>query len=76
MEKMSFSSRRPCCGKAELAQAYFPELSQETACRNLRRWIQLNKELSTRLVEAGYSPRAHYLTSRQVSIIYDVLGEP
>lgn len=65
------------CSKAELAKAYFPNSeSDETARRNLARWIAMNPELVERLANSGYRKRQHFYTPMQISIIYDVLGEP
>ena len=63
--------------KTDLAMAYFPNsTSKETARRNLQRWIKRNPELRENLQASGYRATQHYLSPRQVKIIYDMLGEP
>lgn len=61
----------------ELATMYFPDTDNpDTAVSHLRRWLKRNDEAMERLRDAGHSKYAKYLTSRQVSIIVDVFGEP
>ena len=67
---------RTGCSKSELARAYFPQIDERLARRNLLRWIRLNPELFQRLIDAGYRVRQRYYTPLQVDIIFDVLGEP
>lgn len=61
----------------ELAMMYFPDTENpDTAVTHLRRWLKRNGEVMERLREAGHSKYARYLSSRQVRIIVDALGEP
>ena len=62
--------------KTEVAQAYFPFVESSTARRNLSRWIRMNPQLECRLEESGYRARQKYFTPLQLSILYDMLGEP
>ena len=63
--------------KTDVAMAYFPNSTDNaTARRNLLRWIRRNPELQERLQEAGYRATQHYLSPKQVGIIYEILGEP
>ena len=68
---------RAGCSKTDLARAYFPNTpNDETARRNLSRWIRMNPEIVERLAAAGYRTRQHIFTPQQLRIIYDVLGDP
>lgn len=60
----------------ELAVAYFPKSTVESARRQLRRWINYNTMLQQALSEAGYKKGQKTLTPRQVREIYNYLGEP
>lgn len=62
--------------KNELAQAYAPEISPKAALNRLAYWIKFNQPLYHALEEAGYRPKQRLLTSRQVSLIFEFLGEP
>jgi len=64
------------CNKYELALAYFPESTPDTARHRLSRWIRNDKQLTTALVATGYRPCQHHFTSRQTALIYEYLGEP
>ena len=48
--------------KREIAQIYFPKLTADSAVRKLSR--------------TGYKSGNHTLSDRQISMIYDYLGEP
>ena len=62
--------------KTEMARAYFPNVTPENARRNLLRWIAMNPELQERLQQSGYHKEQRYFTPGQVSILYEILGEP
>ena len=62
--------------KQELAMMYFPDVSKESACRNLRRWIQHCKDLYSRLEEIGYDKHRQFYLKREVRLIIEYLGEP
>ena len=62
--------------KTELALAYFPNSSPESARRALLRWFAYNPPLMHRLLELGYNKLQHYFTPAQVDAIYEFLGEP
>jgi hypothetical protein len=61
---------------SELSQLYFPNSTARSASTQLKRWINLNKELSARLKELHYKPRQRALTPLQHQAIIDCLGEP
>ena len=67
---------RPGMRKSDMAQAYFPNVTPSTARRNLLRWIAMNPELQERLQKTGYQKEQRYFTPVQVSILYEILGEP
>lgn len=62
--------------KSELAQAYAPYLSQGAALNRLAHWIKVNEPLTTALLQTGYRPKQRTFTSKQVSLIFEHLGEP
>lgn len=62
--------------KQELAMLYFPDSTPRVANAHLRRWIQLNKQLSKLLYASGYVDSSKYFTTKQVEIILDFLGDP
>ena len=65
------------CGKAELALLFYPDSASGDAARHrLMRWIKGDPMLLDRLVRAGYRSRQHNFTPLQVSIIYEIMGEP
>lgn len=60
-----------------LAMKYFPEApSKRAATDNLTRAINRCTPLSEALSEAHYLPNSKEFTPRQVSLIYEYLGEP
>ena len=63
-------------GRTELAQLYCPGLTADAAWRKLKRWISLNRELSARLRELGYSNSQRTFTPKMVEQIIYWLGEP
>ena len=62
--------------KRELAQTYFPQITADSAVRKLTTWINNCKPLVRRLSKTGYKSGTHTLSDRQISMIYDYLGEP
>ena len=62
--------------KRELAQTYFPLITADSAVRKLTTWIKNCKPLMKKLAKTGYKDGAHTLSDRQISIIFDYLGEP
>lgn len=62
--------------KRELAMAYAPNLSESAALNRLAHWIRLNPALTAALSATGYRPRQQLFTIRQVSLIFEHLGEP
>ena len=59
---------------SELAQQYFPNSTPRSASSQLHRWIILNPELTAKLEELHFVPRA--LTPLQHEAIVAFLGEP
>ena len=62
--------------KRELATLYFPAISPKSASEKLTSWINNCKPLVRKLSKTGYKSGTHSLTERQISMIYDFLGEP
>lgn len=62
--------------KQELAMRYFPDLSKDSAGRNLRRWIKRCSELYSQLLDMGYDKHRQYYLKREVKLIVEYLGEP
>ena len=60
----------------ELALLYFPDSKPECASVQLRRWIKLSDELTSRLTACGWKPGRKVLTPKQATCIFDHLGEP
>ena len=67
----SFNQNR-VYGWGELAQLYFPNISQKSATGQLLKWIRVSDKLMHDLEEAGLK----YLTPRQRDYIVGHLGEP
>lgn len=63
-------------GRMELAQEYSPDIQPESAWRKLRKWINLNRELSERLQALGYDGSSRSFTPAQVKAIVELIGEP
>lgn len=63
-------------GRTELAQRYCPTLTPDAAWRKLKRWINLNTELTAQLRELGYTPSQRSFTPKMVASIFYYLGEP
>ena len=62
--------------KQELAMMYFPDLSKESAGRNLRRWIKHCSALYNALLESGYDKNRKFYLRREVELIVNYLGLP
>ena len=62
--------------KRELAQTYFPLITADSAVRKLTCWINNCKPLARKLSKTGYKSGTHTLSDRQISMIFDYLGEP
>ena len=56
--------------------AYAPNLTVQGAVNRLMDWIHHNPELTESLLRTGYRKSQKLLTSLQVRIIFDYLGEP
>ena len=63
-------------GYQELALLYFPDSKPECASVQLRRWIKLSDELTSRLTACGWKAGRKVLTPKQVACLVDHLGEP
>jgi Domain of unknown function (DUF4248) len=63
-------------GFGELAQLYFPSITQKSASAQLRKWIESDIFLSKELSHVGYKFSQRLLTPRQVRTIIQILGEP
>ncbi len=62
--------------KSEIAMAYAPCLTTQSAVNRLMEWIRHNPELVEALDRTGYRKQQKLLTSLQVRIIFSYLGEP
>ena len=62
--------------KSELAQAYAPDICQGAALNRLALWIRTNKQLAEALRATDYRTTQRMFTSKQVSLIFEYLGEP
>ncbi|MCD8041431.1 MAG: DUF4248 domain-containing protein [Tannerellaceae bacterium] len=63
-------------GLQELAQYYFPNIQENSATQQLKKWIRYNEELCKELKGTGYKPGVRLLTPRQVELIVHHLGLP
>ncbi len=55
---------------------YFPHSSIRSAGVQLKRWFVYNKPLMQALVDAGYYNGQKILTPKQVTLVFEYLGEP
>ena len=62
--------------KQDLAQAYFPDRSKESAGKLLAHEIHANRRLMSALQPTGYSRPHKILSPKQLQIIFSFLGEP
>lgn len=60
----------------ELAQAYFPYSTPQSAAKQLKRWMNENSKLQNRLAELSYNPHRRLLTPLQYAAFIEFLGEP
>ncbi|MCA5584920.1 DUF4248 domain-containing protein [Parabacteroides gordonii] len=60
----------------ELSAMYFPHSSIRSAGVQLKRWFVYNKPLMQALTDAGYYNGQKILTPKQVTLVFDYLGEP
>ena len=62
--------------KSELAQAYAPDITLKAALNRLALWIKTNTQLTEALKRTNYRSTQQIFTSRQVTLIFEHLGEP
>ena len=62
--------------KQDLAAAYFPNNSKESASKRFAHEIHSNKPLLAALQATGYSHPRKILSPKQIQIIFSFLGEP
>ena len=62
--------------KTELALLYAPNLKPHTARKRLGKWIGKSEKLLAELTKRGYTERLQQLTTAQVRLIVEHLGEP
>ena len=64
--------------KSHLARLFSPELSQESANRRLRRWINGDRKLCEELRKVGFfdHQRDHFFTKKEVELLFEYIGEP
>lgn len=60
----------------ELSAMYFPHSSIRSAGVQLKRWFVYNKPLMQALNETGYYNGQKILTPKQVTLVFEYLGEP
>lgn len=66
-----FSMKIRTYGHTELAQLYFPNITQKAAANKLSYWISINPELSKAIPK-----NTRTLNPKQVKLIIDTVGEP
>ena len=62
--------------KREIATLYFPNINPKSASEKLNSWINNCRPLVRKLSKTGYKSGTHTLSDRQISMIFDYLGEP
>ena len=62
--------------KQDLAMAYFPDHSKESASKRFAHEIHSNKPLLAALQATCYSRPRKILSPKQIQIIFSFLGEP
>ncbi len=62
--------------KSQLAWQFSPEMTQSGALNRLHRWIHGDQELLAALRATGYRDSQRVLTHKQISLIYEYIGEP
>jgi len=68
--------RKPTYSHQEVAVLYFPYIRPESASSQLSRWINRDSELLDELRRVGYIKHQRTFTPRQLTILFDHLGEP
>lgn len=63
-------------GRTELALQYSPDISNQSAWKKLKRWINHYPGLMDKLEGLGYTGAEHSFTPAQVTAIVAALGEP
>ena len=63
-------------GKAELAHAYFPMLTEGSARNHLMNLINANTSLKAKLTDSGYNDRCRSFSPLQVDLIVSYFGNP
>lgn len=61
---------------SDLAQQYFPRSTARSAVTQLKKWINLNQELTAKLQLLHYQQRQRALTPLQHEAIVEFLGRP
>lgn len=61
---------------SDLAQQYSPRSTARSAVTQLKKWINLNQELTDKLQLLHYQPRQRALTPLQHDAIVEFLGRP
>ena len=61
--------------KQELALLYFPNAKPHAATNMLAEWIRRCTELRQQLALTGYRPKQRTFTMKQLTLIYEYLGE-
>ena len=64
--------------KYQIALSYFPDNidKPESAVHRLRQWIMRNQLLCAELAKTGYDPKSKCFNGRQLSLLFEYLGEP
>lgn len=62
--------------KSDLARLYFPCFTSEAAMRKLRRWINLNRELCSRMNDGPEGKNDRLYSKRQVALLVKFLDVP
>lgn len=68
--------RRRQCHFGRLALLYYPDRGYKRAVHLFRQELRLTRGLLEALTNVGYKGNQRILTSRQVQVIEDFLGEP
>ncbi len=63
-------------GRGELALRYNPHLTPSAARKKLNQWIAHHPTLAADLAQTGFTEKMRSYTPKQVSLIFEALGEP
>lgn len=74
-EDLGYMRPRPM-SKSKLSRLYAPGLKPKSALNRLAAWIRRNPALVAALGETYYTPKQQMLSTRQVRLIFQYLGEP